>query len=184
VSLCAVVAGVGLAVAGEDPRPIEKARPGQWVIHGETPLNAFGETLYSYQWVEKVDGRKVHLKTQAIRADRKTGIDEPVAGVVDLDKKPPDNDGPKATSTTLEEITVNGKKLSCRKVETITIDPVLGKLTTTVWTSSSVPIFGMVRTVKVDKDGRETSRVELLDWGETGGKEKPLDPAPAAPREK
>ena len=75
---------------------------------------------------------------------------------------------------TAGDMTVDGKRLHCEKVEKVTTDPMQGRVTTIVWTSPQVPIFGTVRVVRLDRDGKETSRIELLAFGETGGAEKPL----------
>jgi hypothetical protein len=50
----------------------------------------------------------------------------------------------------------------------------MGKLTILTWTSTQVPLFGLVKRVKLDKNAVELERTVLLEWGESGGAERPL----------
>jgi len=53
-------------------------------------------------------------------------------------------------------------------------------MTSTVWMSEEIPVTGMVKTVTVDKDGKEVAKVELVDFGASGGADKPVG-APTPP---
>jgi len=173
--------GVSLVMGGEGaPSPLEKAKAGQWVFHesrGTSPIDSAkpdaAKPTYSYQFVEKVEGRQVHLMTQAVSADGKTGLEAPVPTVVDLDQKPADAES-EASATSEEELTVKGKPMKCIKIETVTEDPTNGKLTTIRWVSKEVPIFGLVRSIVLNKDKKELLKIDLLDFGDTGGAEKPV----------
>jgi hypothetical protein len=181
-SPAAIVLCVSLVAAAEPVvRPIERARAGHWILEKHTKvIGTVTEATYNTTWVESVVGRRVHLLRQEVSADQKTGIKAPTSVAVDLDQKsavtPKDEDT--ATLATDDEIAIGDKKLKCKKVELVVLDPTLGKFTTTTWTSGQVPLFGLVRTVKTDKDGKELERTDLLAWGETGGAELPVPEKP------
>lgn len=174
----AVLVGVVAVAAAEPPaRLIERARPGQWILEQQTRVASSRiDTTYQATWVDKIDGRKILLRRQAVSADRKTGVTKAVEVVVDLDRKPAEapRDENRATLETDETLVIAGKTLKCKKVEVVSSDPVLGKHVLLTWTSPDVPLFGLVKLVELDRDGREIARKELLAWGESGGSELPV----------
>ncbi|MBI3725368.1 hypothetical protein HY251_15655 [bacterium] len=165
-----------VAVANDAPaHPLETARAGHWVFNRSTTLTGgVTKTAYSCSWVEKVADRKVFLKTQEVDAKGAKGITRPLGSVVNLDEKSPLDENAGAAIGE-EEIIVKDKTLMCRKVTTIKHDALMGKVTQTVWTSRDVPLYGVVRRETVDKTGDVVAKFELIDWGLTGGGEKPLE---------
>ena len=81
-----------------------------------------------------------------------------------------------STITTEEDVAIDGEraKLHCTKIEIVVLDPMLGKRHTIRWVSSEVPIFGLVKLIKLDASGNEIARTEVLQCGDSGGSEKPL----------
>jgi hypothetical protein len=182
--------GAALVAGGETPpSPLEKAKAGQWVLleTQAAPLDTAkpadarpdpakldaAKPTHVYQFVERVEGRRVHLVTQTVTADGKTGLDAAFAMVVNLDEMPADAPREEA-STSEEEITVKGKSMKCIRTETVT-DLGRGNTTTIRWVSRDVPIFGLVRSVVLDKNKKELSRYDLVDFGDTGGAARPLE---------
>jgi hypothetical protein len=157
-------------------RPIERATAGQWTLEKLTKaVGSSTDTSYNLTWVEKTVGRKIHLKRQEVSADGKTGITVANAIVVDLDQKPAEvPDENRSTLVTDAEIVINGVTLKCKKLELVESDPILGKVTTLVWTSTDVPLFGLVKMARLDKDEKVLESKELLSWGESGCTEKPV----------
>jgi hypothetical protein len=171
-----------LARAGDPPRhPLENARAGQWVLHRtivRTP-DATETTSFRYQWVDKIENRIVHLKTQATTPDGRFGLGAAVQTLVDLDK--PATVYKDSISTPCdEEVSVKGRLIRCTRKETFTVEGVKGKLTSTRWISDEVPLYGTARAVTADKERTELSRTEIEDFGDAGGSERPLAP-PEAP---
>jgi hypothetical protein len=163
-------------VAAQAPvHPLEQARAGQWVLHrsvvqqGETPADNL-----IYKWIDSVHGREVHLKIQPVMEGGRFALAAPTLTIVNLDK-PPDREGAPSAATE-EDLVFKGRKLRCRRVETVTDDPLRGRVMTTRWSSSEVPIYGTVKSITLDKDQREVSRIDLVDFGESGGAERPYPP--------
>jgi hypothetical protein len=168
--------GASLAVAEQRAtHPLEQAKAGQWVLHrivassGDAPTESC-----VYKWIDKVDHREVHLRIQPVSKDGRYALAAPTLTIVNLDK-PPDSDDT-SSATTEDEIAVKGRKVKCKRVEVVTLDSAHGKLTTTRWISDEVPIYGTVRSITVDREHREVSRTDLLDYGDSGGAEKPMPP--------
>jgi hypothetical protein len=158
-------------VASGDTSPLEGAVAGQWTL---CSTRSDAGTSYSYQFVEKVSApeRKVRLGTQSVDATGTRGLERAVFTVVFLDRDPPSaGDG----IPTEEEITIKGRKLRCTKTTKLSGDDARGGMTTTItWTSGELPMFGIARRVRLDENGRELSRMDLIEWGDEGGSEKPL----------
>jgi hypothetical protein len=175
-----VIATIGLVTllavpSATDARrdPLERSRAGQWTIH-RTMMSpgSLSDATYVYEWVVKVDGRKVLIKTQPLDPDLQCGLASSVESVIDLDAPAP---RPLVESPLgEEEVSARGTRLLCRKVETVEAGDIKGK--TISWLSDLVPISGLAKRVKLDPEGKELFRTELIDWGETGGAEKPLAP--------
>jgi hypothetical protein len=165
------------ARADDAKNPLEKAKAGQWVLQKiTTKYSGMNTTTLSYTWVDRVEGRKVILKTQTLNPDGKTAMMAAAETPYDLEAKSERAEkkeaAPKPTVTE-EEIEVKGKKMKCQKTET-TSEIGGAKTTTTTWTSSEIPLYGTAKMVTKDKDGNETSLTETIDWGQDGAKEKPL----------
>ncbi|MEZ0227847.1 MAG: hypothetical protein ACAI25_04430 [Planctomycetota bacterium] len=157
-----------VARAQSTPNPLEKAKEGQWVLQKTT---ASGFTSHIYQWVSKVDGKKITLRTQILNADGKSAMAAANDVVIDLEKKEggsaaPAADAPKPTISD-DEVEVKGKKVKCKKIE-VTVNGVAS----TTWISDEIPVSGLVKSIAT-KDGAELSKFELVDFGDTGGKDKP-----------
>lgn len=160
-----------VAARAEDS-PLARSKAGEWVL--EKRVIAVGKdsvTLGVYMWVSSVDGRKVTIMVQPLGADMKTPSDAAqTAKPIDLDKAAQDPNEKKVGD---EEVEAKGTKLKCKKAET-TNDTPQGKLTTTTWSSGNVPVYGIVRQIVKDKDGKELVHTDLADWGADGAKEKPF----------
>ncbi len=171
--LALVVAAAG-AVHAQDLKRLEKAKASQWVLQKSASLDgATNKTVTRnfYLWVDKVDGRKVHLKIQNLSDDGRTGVAPAIERVIDLATISARSDVNAKTSDDVVE--VKGKKLKCkRRVETFDSKDIVSK--SIEWTSNEVPVFGVVKAVVYGQDGKELSRTELKDWGESGGAEKPV----------
>ncbi len=169
-----VVAAVG-AVHAQDLKRLESAKMGQWVLQKSASLDGATNKVVTrnfYQWIDKVDGRKVHLKIQNLSDDGRTGVAPAIERVIDLATIAARSDANATTTDDLVE--VKGKKLKCRRrVETeFGSKDILSK--SIEWTSTDVPIFGIVKVMLYGQAGKELSRTELKDWGESGGAEKPV----------
>ena len=197
----AVLAFMGmLTVADSAPRPMDNAKPGQWVIERHstscissgaamcwtpgswfqlsTPSFVTTETTYRLTWIDRIEGPRIHLKRQEIAVDLTTGLGPAKDLVFNLDDKQADKacDDMKSTLTTDDEVAVEGDSipLKCKRVEVVVLDATCGAHRTITWTSDQVPLFGLVKMVKLDENGDEIRRTELLRWGESGGCEKPV----------
>ena len=169
VSLVLFAALAAAAYAG-DPRPLDKAKVGEWVLEKST---ASGFTSWTYMWISKVEGRRVTVMTQLLK-DEKNAIAPGQPTLVDLDK--PDGapkDAPKP-KTSEEEIVVKGRALKCTKTETETEIQGLGKMTSTVWSSPEIPIYGYAKMVSKDDHQKVVAEMETVDYGHEGAAEKPL----------
>jgi hypothetical protein len=169
----ALFAGFVSASHAEDMKNLlEQAKAGGWTLT-KTTITGGGDPSLAYMWIEKVEGRKVHIQNQ-ILADEKTGMMDPMPMVVDLDAKPEPNT-PKAETKKVgdEEITIKGKKIKCAKWES-TADYGQGKTVTVMWVSEEIPIYGMAKTVSKDKDGNVTCTSEVVDYGTSGAAAKPV----------
>jgi hypothetical protein len=164
---------IGVAAALENtPGSLEKAAPGQWAVH-RTTTNLGAETpdvTATYQWVARVDRRKVTLRSQPVSPDGKKALAEASEIVIDLDAEA---FGAKPTTTPVE-LEIKGVKISCDLVETKDALEPESKARTLTWLSDQVPVRGIVKRDTYDRDGKLSSRTELLDWGESGGAEKPF----------
>ncbi|MBI3724947.1 hypothetical protein HY251_13475 [bacterium] len=123
---------------------------------------------YLLEWVDGVEGGNVRLKYQVLRPDLAAGLapGERVIEPSQLRRSP-------ARGAVLEELEVAGKKLSCEKrVETRADGSV-----ETVWRSPSV--LDLVKQT-FEKDGVVSSEHEVVDWGSSGGKARPVVAAPEA----
>ncbi len=161
-----------LVAARAEDSPLARSKVGEWVLQKQVITGGGAAlTLGTYMWVSKVDGRKVTIMTQPLGADLKTPSDAAqTSKPIDLDKLAADANAKKLGE---EEVEAKGTKLKCTKSET-TNDTPQGKLTTTTWTSSDVPVYGIVRQIVKDKDGKEVLHTDLADWGADGAKEKPF----------
>lgn len=172
-ALALVASAVG-AVHAQDMKRLEKAKAGQWVLQTSASLDGVTNKIVTrkfYQWVDKVDGRKVHLKIQNLSDDGRTGVAPAIERVLDLATISARSDA--NAKTTDDVVEVKGKKLKCkRRVETFDSKDMLSK--SIEWTTDKVPIFGVVKVVVYGQDGKELSSTELKDWGEHGGAEKPV----------
>jgi hypothetical protein len=171
-ALSVVVAQV--AQAQSLPNPLEKAKEGQWI---QSKSVAGGMTTQMYQWVSKVDGKKITLRTQILNADGKTAMMAGTDGVIDLaqtgSSAPAGSaDAPKPAISD-DEVEVKGKKLKCKKIEVKS-----GPITSTTWISEEVPVTGLVKSIST-QDGNEVAKLELVDFGQQGGADKPVG-APGA----
>lgn len=161
------------AVHAGDPKPIEKAKVGEWVLE---KVVTSGFTSYEYLWIAKVEGRKVTVHVQMLKDDGKTAMMPAQASVVDLDAKPDPTkkvDEPK-TKTSEEEVEIKGKKIKCLKTEAEQDIQGTGKLTTVSWSSNEIPIYGMAKSVSKDKDGKVVVETSCVDFGHEGGDDRPL----------
>jgi hypothetical protein len=159
-----------VALARADENPLAKAKAGEWVIQKNVVagMRPFG----TFTFIAKVDGKKVTVASQPLAEDMKTATAAAqTRDPVESDKALPASKDDKRLAD--EEIEAKGKKLKCKKTESI-VETKDGKFVTTTWTSSEVPVYGIVRQVVKDKDGQEVLRSDLVDWGAEGGKEKPL----------
>jgi hypothetical protein len=160
-----------LAQAEDAPDPIATAKEGEWVL--QKVVSSYGGmtmTQLLYMWVSKVEGRKLTLGLQIMK-DEKRGMMPPFFSPVDLDHR----EKPAPAKVSQEDVERDGKKLKCWKREEAGVDSPAGKVTTTTWTCKDVPVDGVLRIVSVDKDGKETSRTETIQWGSEGGAEKPVE---------
>jgi hypothetical protein len=175
VALVALAAFAGDASA-QSKSPLENAKTGQWVLQKST---AAGNTTWLYQWVKAVEGKKITLRTQILNADGKTGMMAGNDSVIELGGQPstapaPGGDAPKPKITD-DEVELKGKKLKCKKTEIAT-----GPSLSTTWTSDEVPVTGLVKMVAM-ADGKESMRLEVVDYGATDGADKPVAAPGAAP---
>jgi hypothetical protein len=138
--------------------------PGEWTLQRDTtigPVGSAGETAYLYAWISRVDGKKITVMHQLVDVTGKNGLTLPKPNVVeslgDAKRLNPASHYPEET------ITVKGKTFSCRKVG------VGGEL---LWVAPEIPVYGLVRAV-VKKDGRTIRTSDLIDWGASGGSERP-----------
>jgi hypothetical protein len=171
------------ARADDAKNPLEKAKAGQWVLQKSTmKYGGMTNTSLSYLWVDRVEGRKVVLKTQTLNPDGKTAMMAATEMPIDLDAKGERSEKKDAAKPTVteEEILVKGKKMKCQKTE-VTMEIAGAKTTSITWTSPEVPVYGTVKSISKDKDGNETSVVETIDWGNEGAKEKPVGGTEAPP---
>jgi hypothetical protein len=156
-----------LAVARADDNPLGKSKLGEWIIQKTVISGTM--TVGTYMFVSKIDGKKVTIVTQPLKEDMKTPAGPAqVRQPVDTEKPLPALKDDKKVGE--EEIELKGKKLKCKKTENTSES----KTTTTTWSSSEVPIYGIVRQIAKDKDGKEILRSDLVDYGTEGAKEKPL----------
>ncbi len=183
-TLGALLLGMSLVSAGEpSTHPLAKAKAGQWVFHRSTGSSGDADNpSFTYKWIDKVEKTEVRLMIQPVTEDGKLGLSAPTLMTVNLDK-PPDKEEA-STATAEEELVVKGKPLKCKRIDFVTQDTRHGKVTTSRWVSDEVPIYGTVRMITFDKDKKEIARTDLLDFGETGGAEKPLAPADDHPTKK
>jgi hypothetical protein len=162
-----------VAVARAEDSPLARAKKGEWVLEKYVVTYPGGQTTFhNYAWIEKVDGKKVTLKRQPVKEDGKTGLDAARDREIDLDKLASASGDKKVSE---EEVEVKGKKLKCRKVERTEPADGPAKPVTITWTSSDVPLYGKVREIVKDKDGKEFSRMDLVDWGSEGGAARDVD---------
>jgi hypothetical protein len=160
-----------LARAEDAPDPIATAKEGEWVYQKiDSNYGGLKLTQFLYMWVSKVEGRKLTLGLQIMK-DEKRGMMPPFFSPVDLDHR----EKPAPAKVSQEDVERDGKKLHCSKREETGVDSPAGKVTTTTWICSEVPVDGVLRIVSVDKDGKETSRTETTAWGREGGAEKPIE---------
>jgi hypothetical protein len=155
------------------PSPLAQAKAGQWTIHRTMGPSSLTDETFTYEWVVKVEARKVVIRTQPLDRDLERGLASPVESTFDLDAPaPPIVESPAGE----EELNIHGTRLLCRKVETVEILN-QGMTKTISWLSDRIPISGLVKRVKLDRDGKEIFRSDVVDWGNTGGAERPLVPA-------
>jgi hypothetical protein len=167
--LAASLALAVLAVARADDPPLSKAKVGEWTLQKQVISGSM--TLGVYMYVSKVEGKKVTIVTQPLAADMKTpSAAAQTHNPIDLEKYQANKDEKKLAD---EDVEVKGKKIKCRKTESTT-DTSSGKVTTTTWSSSDIPVYGIVRQIVKDKDGKELLHSDLVDWGADGAKEKPV----------
>jgi hypothetical protein len=196
----AVLALMGMLLAADAaPRPIDNAKPGQWVLerHSTSHVTSEGsnfwkaerwsllsttscvatETTYRLTWVDRIEGSRIHLKRQELAADLRTGLGPAKDVVFDRDGKKTEaaSDEMKSTLTTDDEVAIEGDAtpLKCKRTDVVVLDA-CGAHKTITWTSDQIPLFGLVKMVKLDENGNEIWRTELLRWGESGGCEKPV----------
>jgi hypothetical protein len=161
----------GVVFAVDLPNPLAKAKVGSWCTAKMT--NAFGgkpETSNMYAWVTKVEGDKVTASKQELKADGKTATAP--AETVDATAQFAQYEqkfkklNPTVTEETLE---INGKKVKCTKVEASAQG-----MTETDWFSAEIPVTGVAKCIAKAGD-KEVLRLEVIDFGETGGAEKPTN---------
>jgi hypothetical protein len=160
-----VFAGALAMARADDARPAPTVLPvqvGEWVIQKDTNPNA--PTAYLYMWVSKIEGKKITVMSQMLHADLETAVMPPVARTVDT-LGVVREDLAKLAKCPEEELTVGGAKFRCWK---------MGNKTSCHWVSASVPIYGAVQFVTLDAQGEELARSELVAYGLTGAKAKPL----------
>jgi hypothetical protein len=174
VSIIGLIGLLSVASATDTrPNPLAQAKAGQWTIHRTASPSSLTDETFTYEWVVKVDGRKVVIRTQPLDRDLERGLASPVESTLDVDAPtPPIVESPAGE----EELLIHGTRLLCRKVETVEIMSE-GMTKTISWLSDRIPISGLVKRVKLDRDGKEIFRTDLIDWGTTGGAERPLAPA-------
>jgi len=172
VCAAALVAAAAGPVHAQDVKRLETAKAGQWIFaKSSSTLDGKTETRYVYQWIAQVDGRRVTVKTQLLHEDGKNAITPAREIVYDLDAKIGALVKPTSERMTDEVIEIKGKKLRCKKTEQVwDANNVVSR--TIQWTSIEVPVWGLVRSLDYGQDGNVISRVELLDWGTSGGGEK------------
>lgn len=166
-----VLALLASAHAG-DPKPMEKAKAGEWVLD---KIVASGFTTFQYMWIAKVDGRKVTVNVQMLKEDGKTALMPPSSSLVDLDMKGPEpkkGEEPKVLKTSEEEVEIKGKKIKCTRTETEQDVVGSGRLVIVSWASNEIPISGIAKSVAKDKDGKVISETTCVDFGHEGGAEK------------
>jgi hypothetical protein len=139
---------------------------GEWtLIHEQT--GSIEKDVYA--WLEKADEKTLTVCRQELAPGRATARAKPER--TELAKKP--RSVPPGAAVSDDIIEVKGKKLAVKKVENASTIA-RNKVVTTRWISADVPLDGVVREVVV-REGKEESRRSLLDWGESGGAEKPLE---------
>jgi hypothetical protein len=182
----ALLLSATLVMGGEPsapPHPLANSTVGEWVLNRSTLTGHDKNTVsFHYRWVDKVDAKSVTLMDQLVAEDGQTGLASASPIVIKLDEKPADD---AATATSDAEIIFKNKPLKCQKIDIVVLDGT-NKLTTTRWISKEVPIYGIVKTVTFDKDHKEISRTELIDFGKTGGAARTiptLKDAPVEPKE-
>jgi hypothetical protein len=169
-----LLAGVAVTFAGDVPNALARAKPGAWSLVRNTDVVA-GEAKIDivYSWVAKLDGKSITVSTQHLKEGAKAASGKAQSKVLDIDKvaSAMEHDF-KAPGTTItdETLEVAGKKIKCKKLETKT-----DRGSATKWISDEVPPLGLVKLLVLAADGKEVRRSELLDWGESGGAEKPVD---------
>lgn len=177
-ALCAVAALAAVAVAEDTERArydrLVKAKPGEWVIEKRTGKGsgAPAEPVFELRWVSKVEDKVVTVMTQTLDPDLKSGLSKPNL-TQPTAFEPMMRRGVKTKVTEGVEVEVAGKKLKCRRLdETVT----MGKLETktSLWISDEVPLDGVVLWEAAIGGTDQTVRGELVDWGTSGGAEKPL----------
>lgn len=178
--LIALVATMGAVLAGDDKpklgHPLEHAKAGEWAFKRWTStFDDSSYTNYTYEFIANVDGRKVHRKSQPVLFDGKSGLAPAAEIIVDLDKAEVKDPSAKVVETKEEELLLANmnKKIKTTKT-TVTRDDASGKITEATWTSADVPLGGTVKVITLDKKGTEVSRMEVIDFGLSGGAEKPV----------
>jgi hypothetical protein len=182
-SIVALVLGTGaMVLAADRPHPFEKARAGQFILERLTkPDGKKTAVRFCYEWIDRVEERKVHLRAQLVSSDGMVGLEPSIEAVIDLDQKLPDPLLTARTATTSEEtVRIKDNDYRCTKLE-IVRDQDDKRMTEATWTTSEVPLGGIVRRVCTDPAGVETERMEVIDFGDSGGAERVVARA-AAPK--
>jgi hypothetical protein len=130
---------------------------------------------YTYTWIDRIEdgdrngGKKFFLKAQRVTADGKVGLEHPTGSLVaeaDLRESPR---GPGKHVS----VAVGGRALDCVTFEVAVERSGSELFRRAISISAQVPIRGVVRAV-ADLDSAFS--MELLDWGEAGGRERPMIP--------
>ncbi len=164
------ITGVGQVLAG----PLDSAQVGQWVVEKST---ASGMTSHVLKWVSKVEGKKLTLRTQMLNPDLTTGMLPANEMTMDLGATPmpgavpsvPAPGGPVPEARITEEsLTVGGRAVRCKRMEVE-----MGGMVSRSWMSDQIPISGLARAV-TSQGGSEVSRLEVVDFGTSGGADRPV----------
>jgi hypothetical protein len=153
------------------PKPLA---PGQWVltraVTGDSTSSS-AKVTYTYSWVEAGEPGELQLRTQSLKEDLQHAVSLPV----DQKRTVSPARGLGAGLGYMETRVIGDHTVSCCRDDggVTDVDHALTG-TFTRWLSNDVPIAFTVKLVQMDANGVELSSSEVLDFGETGGAEKPL----------
>ncbi len=138
--------------------------PGQWVLRKSVTgdsTSPSAKVTYTYNWVEASEPGTLLLRTQTLDADLQHAIGVTFDQTRQVSPARPLGVG----FGYMETCVIGDHTVSCCRRDG-------GESVT--WLSNEVPIMGVVKLVRYDANGVEISYSAVLDFGETGGAEKPL----------